>query len=84
MTTVVEFSGRGLSMTIDTIELCSDMSDAQILSNLSIERLQSWELFPELMRRIAIDDLIEEVAYVESIDLEYTPEEFDKFLNKIQ
>jgi hypothetical protein len=89
---VVEFSGRGLSMTIDTIESCLDMGDAQILSNLSnaqrtakaIERLQSWELFPELMRRIAIDDLIEEVAYLESIDLEYTSEEFDEFLTKIQ
>ena len=63
-------------MAIDTIELCLDISDAQILSNLSnaqraakaVERLQSWESFPELMRRIAIDDLIEEVAYVESID----------------
>lgn len=84
MKTVVEFSGRGLLMTIDTIELCLDMSDAQILSNLSLERLQSWESFPELMRRIAIDDLIEEVAYVESIDLEYTSEEFDKFLTEIQ
>jgi parvulin-like peptidyl-prolyl isomerase len=84
MRTVVEFSGRGLSMAIDTIELCLDMSDAQILSNLSLERLQRWELFPELMRRIAIDDLIEEVADVESIDLEYTSEELNKFLNKIQ
>jgi parvulin-like peptidyl-prolyl isomerase len=92
MTTVVKFSGRGLSMTIDTIELCLDISDAQILSNLSnaqraakaVERLQSWESFPELMRRIAIDDLIEAVAYVESIDLEYTSEEFDKFLTEIK
>ena len=92
MTTVVEFFGRGLSMTIDTIELCLDLSDAQILSNLSnaqhtakaIEQLQRWELFPELMRRIAIDDLIEEVAYLESINLEYTPEEFDNSLTEIQ
>jgi parvulin-like peptidyl-prolyl isomerase len=81
---VVEFSGRGLSMTIDTIELGSDISDAQILSNLSIERLQNWELFPELMRRMAIDDLIEEVAYLESIDLEYTSEKFDNSLTVIQ
>lgn len=79
-------------MKIDTMELCLDISDAQILSNLSnaqcaakaFKRLQSWELLSELMRRIAIDDLIEEVAYVESINLECTSEEFDKFLAIIQ
>lgn len=70
-------------MTIDTIESCLDMSDIQILSNSSIEQLHRWELLPELMRRIAIEDLIEEVAYLESIDLEYTPEEFDDLLAEI-
>jgi parvulin-like peptidyl-prolyl isomerase len=71
-------------MTIDTIESCLDMGNPQILSNLSLEQLHRWELLPELMRRIAIEDLIEEVAYLESIDLEYTPEEFDKLLTEIQ
>jgi parvulin-like peptidyl-prolyl isomerase len=71
-------------MAIETMELCLDISDTQILSDLPIERLQSWELFPELMRKIAIDDLIEEVACVESIDIEYTSEEFDKLLTEIQ
>lgn len=71
-------------MAIETMELCLEVSDTQILSDLPIERLQSWELFPELMRKIAIDDLIEEVACVESINIEYTSEEFDKLLTEIQ
>lgn len=70
-------------MTIDTIESCLDIGAPQLLSILSIEQLQRWELLPELMRRIAIEDLIEEVSYLESIDLEYTPEEFDSLLNEI-
>lgn len=71
-------------MTIATMELCLDMSDFEIFSDMPFDRLQSWELFPELMRRIGIDDLIEEVACVEFINIEYTSEEFDKLLTEIQ
>jgi hypothetical protein len=65
------------------IESCLAVKDTQIFSNLPIERLQSWELLPELIRKIAIEDTIEQVANLESIDLDYTSEEFDKLLIEI-
>jgi hypothetical protein len=67
------------------------VKDTQIFSNLpnaqraakAVERLQSWELLPELIHKIAIEDKIEQVANLESIDLDYTSEEFDKLLIEI-
>jgi parvulin-like peptidyl-prolyl isomerase len=66
------------------MELSLDVSESQILSDLPIERLQSWELFPELMRKIAIEDTIEEIGYLESIDLNYSTEEFESLVAEIQ
>jgi hypothetical protein len=73
------------------IESCVEVKDTQIFSNLpnaqrvakAVERLQNWELLPELVHKIAIEDRIEQVANLESIDLNYTSEEFDKLLIEI-
>jgi hypothetical protein len=62
---------------------CLEVKDTEIFSNLQIERLQNWELLPELIRKIAIKDTIKQVANLESIDLNYTSEEFDKLLIEI-
>lgn len=63
---------------------CLAVSDTQIFSNLPIDRLQTWKLLPELLRKIAIEDTIEQVADLESIDLNYTSVEFDQLLIEIK
>jgi parvulin-like peptidyl-prolyl isomerase len=66
------------------MESCLEVKDTQIFSNLSIDRLQNWESLPELFRKIAIEDTIEQVADRESIDLNYTSEEFAELLIEIK
>lgn len=66
------------------MESCLAVSDTQVFSNLPIDRLQNWELLPELLRKIVIEDAIEQVADLESIDLNYTSVEFDKLLIEIK
>jgi parvulin-like peptidyl-prolyl isomerase len=54
-----------------------NIGNAQISFDRTIEQLNRFELYPQLLQEIVIDDLLEEMAVDWSIDLNYTSIEFE-------
>jgi parvulin-like peptidyl-prolyl isomerase len=55
-----------------------NIGDAQIPFDRTIEQLNQFELYPQLLQEIVIDDLLEEMAVAWSIDVNYTSDEFER------
>jgi parvulin-like peptidyl-prolyl isomerase len=61
-----------------------DFGDAQIPSNLLLQQLQKYQLLPQLVQEVILDELIERTAYRASLDLNYTQSEFAELFTKLE